>query len=148
MLANGSYEELQTSGLDFTKFLGSSAAPAEPDGAASPSPADNPKTEAPRSSTTSTSTGTDDTGYVHGEPRKRLAGSVTSVAPSAVADGETEKTEPGVTAETCSTGHVALNVYASYIFSGGRYFKVLALLSVCVVTQMLASGADIWIRVW
>lgn len=148
MLAEGSCNELQTSGLDFAKFLGSSSPGTIETETANDDPALLPvgevKTEEP------TTNGDDNTLK---KPRKPLSGSISSdvIASSSSVEDETDdgkKTEPVVAAETCSTGNVALNVYVSYIFSGGRYFKVLALLLVCVLTQLLASGADIWIRVW
>jgi len=56
--------------------------------------------------------------------------------------------EPIKTEETHSTENVALSVFFKYIFSGGNYFKVLALISLCILTQVLSSGTDYWITDW
>ncbi|XP_022166683.1 probable multidrug resistance-associated protein lethal(2)03659 [Myzus persicae] len=57
-------------------------------------------------------------------------------------------TEPVKILETHSTGNVALGVYFAYIFVGGHYCKVLGLFLVCILTQILSSGADYWITYW
>ncbi|VVC32175.1 Hypothetical protein CINCED_3A023482 [Cinara cedri] len=150
ILAEGSYDELQTSGLFFTEFLGSpSAGAAEAETADADallfSPVDGLKIEEPMMNG-------DDNSLE--KTHKRLAVPISSDVTSTVSpivNSETddvEKPGPTVKDEACSTGTVALNVYVSYIFSGGYYSKVLALLLVCVLTQVFASGADIWIRVW
>lgn len=56
--------------------------------------------------------------------------------------------EPVNIEETHSTENVALGVFFKYIFSGGNYFKVLALISSCIITQVLSSGTDYWITDW
>ncbi|KAE9537850.1 hypothetical protein AGLY_005822 [Aphis glycines] len=56
--------------------------------------------------------------------------------------------EPVEIVETHSTENVALGVFFKYIFSGGNSFKVLALISFCILTQVLSSGADYWITDW
>jgi len=48
--------------------------------------------------------------------------------------------------ETHSIEYVALGL--SIFFSGENYFKVLALISLCILTQVLSSGTDYWITDW
>ncbi|CAH1738397.1 unnamed protein product [Aphis gossypii] len=56
--------------------------------------------------------------------------------------------QPVELVETHSTKNNALGVFFKYIFSGRNYFKVLALISFCILTQVLSSGADYWITDW
>ncbi|CAH1738396.1 unnamed protein product, partial [Aphis gossypii] len=53
--------------------------------------------------------------------------------------------QPVELVETHSTKNNALGVFFKYIFSGENYFKVLALILFCILTQVLSSGADYWI---
>lgn len=125
MLAEGSYQELQTSGLDFTNLLGSSTN--------TPDLSDECKTEKTNRLSESTVSS--------------LGGSDKVVEPCAEVTNET-KSEPVETAETRSSGNVSFNVYSSYILAGGNYCKILSLLLVCILTQVFESGGNYWISYW
>lgn len=58
------------------------------------------------------------------------------------------QTEPIETAETRSAGIIGFHVYRSYFLAGGHYLKIGILLMVCILTQVLSSGADYWISFW
>ncbi|XP_008186888.2 probable multidrug resistance-associated protein lethal(2)03659 [Acyrthosiphon pisum] len=127
----GSYQELQSSGLDFTKLLGSSM-----------------ETVVLTENECKNEKSTIESSEVHsGHTAQKL--SVSNVE-SPVEETETNDVhaEPVNMAETRSSGDVGFSIYSSYIFAGGRYCKVLSLLSVCIFTQVLASGSDYWITYW
>lgn len=132
VLIEGSYQELQTSGLDFTKLLKSSTEKAI-------LPNDECKTE--KSSTYSNTARS--TAYIRQE-------SVLSVASSnedtKCNDMTTEPVEIAV--ETRSSRNISFNVYLSYFFAGGHWCKVICLILVCVLTQVFSCGADYWITYW
>ncbi|XP_022166670.1 probable multidrug resistance-associated protein lethal(2)03659 isoform X2 [Myzus persicae] len=127
----GSYKELQSSGLDFTKLLGSSTETA----VLTNNECKNEKSNTESSEIHSTYTA------------QKL--SVPNVA-SSVEDTEINDVhpEPVNMDETRSSGNVGFNIYSSYFFAGGHFCKVLSLLSVCIFTQVLASGSDYWITYW
>lgn len=56
--------------------------------------------------------------------------------------------EPIEVAENSSTGNVSSRVYLSYILGGGRTPKLIFFISVCVLTQVLASAGDLWVAYW
>lgn len=124
-MVEGSYQELQSSGLDFTKLLGS---PTETAVFPTGNECENEKSIV----------------EIHSAPKS----SATNVASSAVGNTDNVPDEPINVTETCSSGSAAFDIYSSYIFAGGSYCKVLSLLSVCVLTQILASGSDYWITYW
>ncbi|XP_060872658.1 probable multidrug resistance-associated protein lethal(2)03659 isoform X2 [Metopolophium dirhodum] len=127
----GSYQELQSSGLDFTKLLGSSMETV----VLTDNECQNEKSiiESPEAHS--------------GHTAQKL--SVSNVE-SPVEETETNDVhaEQVNMAETRSSGNVGFYIYSSYILAGGRFCKVLSLLSVCIFTQVIASGSDYWITYW
>lgn len=127
MLADGSYRELESSGLDFTKSLVSSAG-----------------------------TGTDvvESGDTNAIPCDSDPLLVASAGGDSVRNGSAPDesdgtgTVPLVEAETRSTGNVSKSVYFSYIFAGGNVGKVWFLTFVCVLLQILSTGEEYWLGYW
>lgn len=129
-MAEGSYRELQASGLDFTKLLGSSGE--------STVVSDNESSSKYASS--------------HAlDPRSILSRQV-SIQSVASSVEETKlldpQEEPIEVAETRSSGNISLTVYSSYFSAGGNVLKISFLLFMCIFTQALASGGDYWITYW
>ncbi|XP_026807199.1 probable multidrug resistance-associated protein lethal(2)03659 isoform X1 [Rhopalosiphum maidis] len=129
ILAEGSYQELQASGLDFTKLLGSLV--------------DTTVVSDNESSSKYASTHTL-------SPRTILSRqvSIQSVASSIDESKLGTQEEPIEVAETRSSGNISLTVYSSYFSAGGNVCKISFLLFMCVFTQVLASGGDYWITYW
>jgi len=127
----GSYQELQSSGLDFTKLLGSSMETVVL--------TDNECTNE------KSINGSFETHPAHTAQNLSVSNVASSVEEIEINDAHAE---PVSTAETRSSGNVGFYIYSSYIFAGGRYCKVLSLLLVCIFTQVLASGSDYWITYW
>ncbi|VVC32358.1 Hypothetical protein CINCED_3A013682 [Cinara cedri] len=131
ILAEGSYQELQASGLDFTKLLGSSV-----------------------ESTVVVSDNESNSKYASThtlDPRNILSRqiSIQSVS-SSIDDSKLGGTHevPVEVAETRSSGDISLTVYSSYFSAGGNVCKISFLLFMCIFTQVLASGGDYWITYW
>ncbi|KAF0706159.1 putative multidrug resistance-associated protein lethal(2)03659, partial [Aphis craccivora] len=127
ILAEGSYQELQSSGLDFTKLLKSSE---------------------------ETTDGEIDSTNVTNNSLEQLSnlsrqGSIKSIA-SSIDENKLNGTqaEPVEVAETRSSGKVSHSVYLSYISAGGNAFKILFLLLICIFTQVLGTAGDYWISYW
>jgi len=127
----GSYQELQSSGLDFTKLLGSSMETV----VLTDNECKNEKSIIESSEIQS----------AHTAQKLTISNVEPSVEDTKINDVQAE---PVNMAETRSSGNVGFNIYSSYIFAGGRFCKVLSLLSVCLFTQVLASGSDYWITYW
>ncbi|XP_022166672.1 probable multidrug resistance-associated protein lethal(2)03659 [Myzus persicae] len=127
----GSYQELQSSGLDFTKLLGSSL-----------------ETVVLTDNECTNEKSTIESSEIHSSNTAQKLS--VSNGSSSVKNTEMNNVhpEPVNMAETRSSGNVGFNIYKSYIFAGGRFCKVLSLLSVCIFTQILASGSDYWITYW
>ncbi|XP_026805613.1 probable multidrug resistance-associated protein lethal(2)03659 [Rhopalosiphum maidis] len=128
ILAEGSYQELQSSGLDFTKLLKSSDETADSE--------------------------IDDTKATINNSVEQLSslsrqGSIGSIS-SSIDDDKLNETraEPIEVAETRSFGNVSRSIYLSYISAGGNAFTIAFLLFICVFTQILGTGGDYWISYW
>lgn len=130
MVTEGSYQELQTSGLDFTKLF-------------------KPSTEIAVLS--------DNECKMDKSCNNNVARSIPYIRQESILSitssiDETKFndaiTEPVEIAETRSSGNVSFNVYLSYILAGGHVCKVICLIFVCCFTQVLASGGDYWITYW
>jgi len=124
----GSYQELQSSGLDFTKLLESSTETV----VLTDNEYKNEKSTTESSKIHST----------HTAQKLSISNAASSVEETEINDVQTINTE------TCSSGNVGFNIYSSYVFAGGRFCKVFSLLSVCILTQVLASSSDYWITYW
>lgn len=129
VLAEGSYQDLQNSDFDFTKILGSPAVETT-----TPSYNENiPKNTSPIS--------------------QRVAYSrQTSIQSMASSVGDIQFNEyqeqPAEVAETRTSGSVSKNVYSSYFLAGGSVFKIFFFFTICILTQVLASGGDFWMTYW
>lgn len=130
ILAEGSYQELQASGLDFTKLLGSSIEPTVVSDNESHSKYESTNNLDPRSILS----------------RQISVQSVASSIDENKHSGVQE--EPIEVAEMRSSGDISLTVYSSYFSAGGNVCKITFLLLMCVFTQVLASGGDYWITYW
>lgn len=56
--------------------------------------------------------------------------------------------EPVEVEEYCSSGNIPLSVYLSYLFAGGRKFKIIFFILISILTQVFISGGDLWITYW
>lgn len=130
MVIEGSYQELQTSGLNFTKLLKSST---EPEVLLS----NECKTDKSCNNNLARSRS-----YIRHDSALNVS------SPVEETKFNDTKTEPVEIAETCSSGNIPFNVYLSYFLAGGHWCKVICLIFVCVFTQVLASGGDYWITYW
>lgn len=132
VIAEGSYQQLQTSGLNITKFLGPSS-----------------------KNLKSIDHGHGNDCANDGAPglvQRSVSCAKKQIACVESSAKETNNNRPGAQpvqeAETHSYRNVGVNVYLSYIFAGGHHYKILGLIFVCVLTQVLASGGDYWISYW
>lgn len=129
-MAEGSYQELQATGLDFTKLLESSQ-----------------ETEIMSENECSSKDA------IPSDFKQRLTMnrqmSVQSIASSI---GDTKFNEiqenPVQVAESRSSGNVSQIVYSSYFSAGGSCCTILFFILMCVATQILTSGSDYWITFW
>lgn len=133
-MADGLYQELQTSDLDLTKMLESS----EKQSAASDADAGN-KNECHL--------------YLEVPLVSPLKDSTLSISSSSSTDGNGKCSsragpQPAQVAEMRSFGTVSRNVYFSYIAAGGSAFKISVLVFVCLYTQVLCTGGAYWISHW
>ncbi|XP_060872943.1 probable multidrug resistance-associated protein lethal(2)03659 isoform X2 [Metopolophium dirhodum] len=129
VLAEGSYQELQkSSGSYFTKILGYSTG----------TPILNINDEIVVGKNNSDS-------MVKYSTRDSSHESILNPVTSSIKEIKTVNVNH---TETHSTGNVPFSVYFTYILAGGNYCKVLGLFSVCILTQILSSGADYWITYW
>lgn len=128
IIVEGSYQKLQTSGLDFTKLLG----PPEYDAAETESDSKNMTTN-----------------NLDPFPITFRKNSTLSVSSSNLTcktfDDHSELIEMK---KNDSPGENMPNLYFSYISAGGNVYKITFLLFMFVITQVLASGADFWIMFW
>lgn len=128
-LAEGSYQKLQSSGLDFTKSLEISEkiAIASIDDKL---PNDN-----------------SDLGPPSVLLRQKSVQSFSSVTEKSCKSGEAH-VDPVEVAETIGTGSISKSVYIAYMLSGGSAIKIALLICICFVTQVLCTGGDYWIKYW
>lgn len=128
----GTYQELQNSGLDFTKLLGS--------------PTETAISTEKECNNTKSSIESSELHSAHTAQKSSV-----SIVALSVKETETNDdvlAEQFDMAETRSSGNIGFSIYSSYVFAGGHFCKVLCLLSACIFTQILASGSDYWITYW
>lgn len=130
-MAEGSYQELCSSGLDFVKSLGSSG----------------------EESVNVSGDGTFNTDATDLESFSVIslhnsAQSLSSLAADDECKPDSVRAEPNETAETRSSGKVSRSVYRSYILAGGNVFKVSFAIFTCVIAHILVTGCDYWISYW
>lgn len=130
-MAEGSYQELQTLALDFTKLLHSAEESGSPDA---------------ESKTTTTTDGLANRSV--SSIARQLSNM--SFASSTGTNNENKITPEPVEAEeeTRSTGKISSEVYSSYFFSCERMRMLLGLFFACIATQVLTSGGDYWMAAW
>lgn len=58
------------------------------------------------------------------------------------------KLKPIEVVESRTSGNISHTVYTSYFFAGGRKFKIIFFILVCIFTQVLACLGDSWISYW
>jgi len=129
VVTEGSYQEHQTSGLDFTKLF-------------------KPSTEVAVLSNNECKMDKSCNNNIARSKSYIRQKSILSVASSTDETKFNHITEPVEIAETRSSGNISFNVYLSYILSGGHVCKVICLIFVCCFTQVIASGGDYWITYW
>ncbi|CAI6361980.1 unnamed protein product [Macrosiphum euphorbiae] len=135
-IAEDSYKNLQGSGLNFTKMLGS---PIEP--VVTPDNESNAKSNRPNFRSQNSI-------YT----RQLSVLSVTSTVEESnynnVQVEVVEVVEPIEVAETRSFGNSGFSNYSSYFAAGGHKCKIILFLLICILTQILSSSGDIWITYW
>lgn len=123
MLREGSYRDLRTSNLNFTKSLGSS--------------------------TETENRLLDDDREMEKSVLEKCFRKTSGSSVYNAEETKTSEIEHAVeSVETRASGNMKFNLYLSYILAGGSRFKLLSLLLVCILTQALASGGDYWITHW
>lgn len=131
MIKEGSYQELQISGLEFTKLLESSTV-------TEASHNNGSKMDKPSNNNIARSISY----YIRQES---VLSNTSSIEETKFSDIIAEPVE---VAETRSSGNIPFKVYMSYIFAGGHLCKVICLILICIITQVLASSGDYWITYW
>ncbi|VVC26208.1 Hypothetical protein CINCED_3A017920 [Cinara cedri] len=132
VLAEGSYQELQDSNLDFTKLLGSS---------------EETIIESENESITAKNTITS-TNLNSRPSYKRQISSQSMLSSADELKFNDVQEAPAEEAETRASGSVSSNVYTSYFSAGGSKVKIMSLVFVCIFAQVMASGGDYWITYW
>lgn len=56
--------------------------------------------------------------------------------------------QPVEASENRTSGSVSTSVYSSYFFASGKFCKIFFFFTICILTQVLASGADFWLTFW
>ncbi|XP_016663046.1 probable multidrug resistance-associated protein lethal(2)03659 isoform X1 [Acyrthosiphon pisum] len=135
-IAEDSYKNLQESGLNFTKMLGSPIEPVVTSDNEVITKSNRPKFRSQNSIYT----------------RQVSVLSVTSTVEESnynnVQVEVVEIVEPIEVAETRSFGNSGFSNYLSYFSAGGHKCKIFLFLLICILTQILSSSGDIWITYW
>lgn len=121
ILADGSYQELQASGFNFVKLIGSSDDTIKESHFTA--------TKASPNTFPLLSTQDSKNNLIHDKPRGDIA-------------------KPKEEQETCASGRVTKNVYKSYFSASGNYFKVFLCFFLYFFTQALTTGGDYWLSYW
>ncbi|VVC26205.1 Hypothetical protein CINCED_3A020489 [Cinara cedri] len=50
--------------------------------------------------------------------------------------------------ETSSSGNISYSIYSSYFTAGGRIYKIIFFIFICILTQVLTSWSDLWVAYW
>lgn len=128
--AKGTYQELQASGLDFTKLLG-------------------PAAETETVSNEQSCTENESNNYLDVPVVKNRKGSIQSVS-SAIEGSEhnDDQSKPVEVAETHSSGNISFSVYSSYFTAGKNGIMLSFLIFICIITEVFVASGDYWISVW
>lgn len=124
--SESTYEELQTSNLDFAKLLRS------------------PVEMISVTHNTSNVRNKSDPELIF--DRQVTETSVTSSVDES--KSHQNKSKPTEVVETRTSGNISRTVYMSYFFAGGRKCKILFFIFICILTQVLSSLGDSWISYW
>lgn len=122
------YQELQSSGLDLTKYLGKTE-----------------KTE---------KVGSDNEDNISNDLETfsviSRSSSINSDAGSFIEESKLSETKTGPVevTETRSSGTVSRQVYVSYIFASGKIYKTVFLVFITILTHILLTGGDYWLKHW
>lgn len=132
MLMEGTYNEIQASDLDFENFLLSSV------------DISNNAVDDESSDKNNGNCNVDPKFVVD---RQASVRSITSSknGQSKLSDDYQKPTE---VAESRSSGNVSFSVYLTYLFAGGRKYKIIFFIFICILTQVLLSSGDLWITFW
>lgn len=133
----GSYQELLSSGFDFTKLLGSS------------------EQSEFKSDYESFKTNSTENSFEVIPILSRQDSAQSVISNSSVID-ETHKSEeheprgfePVKVVDTRSSGNVSRDVYFSYVFACGNIWKICFILFILIFTQVLSTAEDYWISYW
>lgn len=126
VLAAGTYKELQASNLDFTKLLKYSVG----------------KAIIPDNTLNIRNENDNDM-----DPNSIFDRRVSAISFESVGDNKVsaDEMEP---VETRSFGKMSHSVYTSYLLAGGKFWKILFFIFICVLSQIVASIGDLWITYW
>lgn len=130
-MTEGSYQELQSSGLDLTKFLG-------------------PLVESEFvSDYESCKTNTTENSF-EVIPLLSRHSSIQSIQSSIVSEikSNVDEMKPVKEVESRPTGNVSRSVYFSYISAGGNICKISFLMFILIFTQVLGTAGDFWMSYW
>jgi len=71
-----------------------------------------------------------------------------SPGPNAPKGNDDEENMPLVEEEMRSTGEISLGLYYKYIRAGSGFFRILFIAVLNLVTQVLFTGCDYWLKFW
>jgi len=129
VISEGSFHDIQSLDLDFTKLLGSSSETLE----------SNNECHIKKTSSKTLCQRTDLNRQVS---INSAESSVEEVKFSAFQETPVE------IEETRSSGRVSSSIFASYFSAGGTSCQIFCSLFICIFTQILASGGDFWMAYW
>lgn len=122
----GTYNEIQASNLDFAKLLLSSVELSnEADNEA------NNKNKA-------------DTKFM----LDRQTSTISAVSANGKSKTNDDQHKPVDVFEKRSSGNISFSVYLTYLFAGGREYKILFFIFICILTQVCISSGDVWVTHW
>ncbi|XP_025202264.1 probable multidrug resistance-associated protein lethal(2)03659 isoform X2 [Melanaphis sacchari] len=126
ILAKGTYEELCASNIDLTNYIQVSKLP-------------NDKYII------------SDKNILSAEQKstfKRRASVASIISSSDESNHNEDLVEPTRVIESRSSGNISYVVYFSYFLAGGKKYKILFFIFICIITQVLTSAGDFWITYW
>lgn len=134
ILAEGSYRELQVSGIDFTKLqIG---------------PSEDEQNKTVESDVESTETNNKS---LNVNPCLSIRGSdesILSCVDESKVNGSVNGVDEKPIEETRSSGNVSKSIYLSYFSASGNMYEVFLLLVMYLITQTFITGGEYWITYW
>lgn len=122
----GTYNEIQASNLDFAKLLLSSV-------------------ELSNETDNESSNKNNIDSKLMFDRQTSIRSAVSSNGKSKTSD---DQRKPNEVIEKRSSGNISFNVYLTYLFAGGREFKIIFFICICILTQICVSSGDVWITHW